>query len=173
MRRTFHGVGRLGTALVWVGWVWCAGLVRAAETAGEVSTVSSVGMAPPTPFPDPGAALLRVMVALAVVLAVFGAGVWLWRNWQRMLLRGNEPRLRILEARPLGGRQTLYVLAYEQERLLVAATPQGVQLLTHLPPGPEPSGADAAAEPVRDGPPARGVPLPFAGVLRRVLHSRP
>jgi len=41
----------------------------------------------------------------------------------------------VLEAKSLGARQAIYVVGYEQQRLLIGATPQGLTLLTHLPEG--------------------------------------
>jgi flagellar biogenesis protein FliO len=88
----------------------------------------------PTPLPDTGAALVRVLGALLLVFALLFGGVWLVKNWQRLALRkGRTPRLRLLEAQSLGGRQGVYVIAYEQQRFLVAASPSGVSLLSHLP----------------------------------------
>lgn len=88
----------------------------------------------PAPLPDTSAALLRVVGALLLVFAILFGGVWLMKNWQRLALRkGRAPKLRLLEAQSLGGRQGVYVLAYEQQRFLVAASPNGVSLLSHLP----------------------------------------
>lgn len=90
------------------------------------------------PLPDVGASLARVFVALAFVLAIFLGGVWLFRNWQRLTVqRGRAPKLNVLEVRSLGGRHALYVVAYERERLLLAASPSGVNLLSHLQPAEE------------------------------------
>jgi flagellar biogenesis protein FliO len=76
----------------------------------------------------------RVLGALAFVLAVFFGGVWLFRNWQRTVLaKGQAPRLNILETKSLGQRHALYVVGYEQQRLLIAASPAGVTMLTALP----------------------------------------
>lgn len=140
----------------------CAASICAAE---EVGTPAATPLNAPD-LPNPGLALLRVLGALAIVLAVFWLGVWLYRNWQRFFLRTGTPRLQVLEARPLGGRQMLYVVAYEQERLLLASSPQGVTLLTHLPPGREetaPVGTSAAA-------PARVTAPGFLHLLNRALH---
>lgn len=164
-----RGTGRRRVAIAWI--VLAPVLLRAAEVTGDGAAPLSAAVSP-GPLPDPGAALVRVMVALAVVLGLFGVGVWLYRNWQRLMCRGTEPKLRILEVRPLGGRQTLYVVAYEQERLLLAGSPQGVQLLTHLPPG---TGEPApVTQPQPASTPVRAVPLPhsFADMLRRALHPR-
>ena len=98
-------------------------------------------------LPDVGVSLLRVFGALAVVVAVFLGGVWLVRNWQRLVLqRGRKPRLNVLEVRSLGGRHALYVVGYDQDRFLLAASPAGVNLVSHLQPSEEsaPAKTDAA-----------------------------
>lgn len=87
-----------------------------------------------TELPDVGLSLLRLVGALALVLAVFFGGVWLFRNWQRLIAgRAQRLRLQVLEARHLGARQALYVVAYDQHRFLVGASPAGLSLLTRLP----------------------------------------
>jgi flagellar biogenesis protein FliO len=86
------------------------------------------------PFPDAGVSLLRVMGALALVLGLFLAGAWLFKNWQRLAVqRGQQPKLNILETRSLGARQAIFVVAYEHQRFLVATSPAGVNLLSLLP----------------------------------------
>ena len=85
-------------------------------------------------LPSAEFSLLRVVGALALVVALFLLGIWCYRHWQRLTLsRGRAPKLSILEVRPLGNRTALYVVAYERERLLLASSPGGTQLLTHLP----------------------------------------
>ncbi|MFO1511377.1 MAG: flagellar biosynthetic protein FliO [Verrucomicrobiota bacterium] len=80
--------------------------------------------------------LFRVLGALALVLAVFFAGVWLFRNWQRTLAhKGQSPKLNILETKALGQRHALVVVGYEQQRFLVASSPAGVTMLATLPEG--------------------------------------
>ena len=86
---------------------------------------------------SPLAALLRVLGALAIVLAVFGAMVWAFKNWQRFFGQNTATaKLRVLEVKFLGQRQALYVASYEEQRLLLAACPNGITLLAKLPPGP-------------------------------------
>jgi flagellar biogenesis protein FliO len=85
-------------------------------------------------LPDAGPSVLRVMGALALVLGLFLGGVWVYRNWQRLTIqRGRAPKLNVIETRPLGGKHALYVIGYEQERFLLASSPAGVNLLSHLP----------------------------------------
>ena len=90
---------------------------------------------PVTPLPDAGFSVLRVFGALVLVLAIFFAGVWLFKNWQRLAAKqsGHQSRLNILEARPLGNRQVLYVVGYDRQRLLVASSPTGITLVSQLP----------------------------------------
>ncbi len=101
-----------------------------AETTNAVAAIPLVAPS----LPEVGPSVLRVLGALALVIGIFLGGVWLFRNWQRLALqRGHQPKLNIIETRPLGGRQALYVVGYEQGRFLIASTPSGISLLTHLP----------------------------------------
>lgn len=116
-----------------------AALTRAGVALAE--TTNAVPVA--ADLPNVGASLVRVLGALLLVTGVFLGGVWLFRNWQRLTLRRQSaPRLNVIEARSLGGRHALYVVGYERERFLLAASPAGVSLLSHLP--AETEGAPAA-----------------------------
>jgi flagellar biogenesis protein FliO len=85
-------------------------------------------------LPDMGSSMLRVAGALALVIAIFLGGVWLFKNWQRLATRkGATPKLNVLEVRSLGQRQAIYVIGYEQQRILLASSSAGVTLLSHLP----------------------------------------
>jgi len=117
---------------------------------------------PNKPLPDVSFSALRVLGALIFVLAVFLGGVWLFRNWQRfMVQKGRAPKLTVLEAKALGNRHALYVIAYEQQRMMLAASPTGVTLISHLP----------AAEP-ESVVPAPAAPL-FAQTLQQMLTRKP
>jgi flagellar protein FliO/FliZ len=88
----------------------------------------------PGALPDAGSSVLRVFGALILVIAIFLGGVWLFRNWQRFTLRkGGAPRLNVIEVRSLGQRHALYVVGYDQQRMLLASSPAGVTLVSHLP----------------------------------------
>jgi flagellar biogenesis protein FliO len=111
-------------------------------------------------LPDMGASLLRVVGALVLVIAVFLAGVWLFKNWRRLTLRkGATPKLSVLEVRSLGQRQAIYVVGYEQQRMLLASSSAGVTLLSHLP--------SADAEPAADAP-----KMSFAEAFQQVLARK-
>jgi flagellar biogenesis protein FliO len=85
------------------------------------------------PTSDIAGPLLRVFGALAIVIAVFLGGVWLFRNWQRFTIhRGHAPKLNVVESRSLGGRHAIYVVGYENERFLISSSPTGINMLTHL-----------------------------------------
>ena len=91
-----------------------------------------------TDLPAVGVSAIRALGALALVLAIFFAGVWVFRNGQRITWRKTgPPKLTILETRALGNRLALYVVGYEQQRLLVGGSPAGLTLLTQLPAAPE------------------------------------
>jgi flagellar biogenesis protein FliO len=101
----------------------------------------------PSALPDMGASLLRVAGALTVVIALFLAGVWLFKNWQRLVLRNAAaPKLNVLEVKSLGQRQALYIVGYEQQRLLLAASSAGITLLSHLPAAEAQPAAGAATK---------------------------
>jgi flagellar biogenesis protein FliO len=114
-------------------------------------------------LPDAGLSVIRVFGALALVIGLFLGGVWLFKNWKRLAVqRGCAPKLNILETRSLGGRHSVSVIGYEQERFLIATSPTGVNLLSHLP---------NAAE--NDEPaPEKTTPPSFAQALTRVLKGK-
>jgi len=117
------------------------------------------------PLPAAGPSIIRVMGALALVLGIFFGGVWLYRNWQRLTIqRGCAPKLNVLETRPLGGKHALYVIGYEQERFLLAASPNGVSLITHLPAAAEKDSAETTD--TTQAPPS------FAQALTKVLKGK-
>jgi flagellar biosynthetic protein FliO len=112
-------------------------------------------------LPDAGLSLLRVIGSLGLVLALFFGAVWCFKNWQRLAAqKGRVPKLRVLEVRSLGHRQALYLVACEQQRLLVASSPAGVTLLAHLPEGDATDSSTGAALPS------------FAEALQRVLAPK-
>ncbi len=86
--------------------------------------------------PDVTFSFIRVLGALALVIALFLGAAWLLRNWQRLTAqKGRTPKLNVLEVKSLGHRHAVYVIAYEQQRFLISSAPTGISLLTHLPAG--------------------------------------
>lgn len=132
-------------------------------TSPVVSTNALPNTSPLADLPSATSSLFRVLGALALVLACFFGGVWLFRNWQRTVIaKGQAPKLNILETRALGQRHALYVVGYEQQRLLIAASPAGVTMLTTLP--------------VATGNAAEETPAPktaFTDALRQALQRKP
>jgi flagellar biosynthetic protein FliO len=123
-------------------------------------------------LPDSSAtvgSLFRLLGALAIVFAILFAGVWLFRNWQRVATKnGHGVGLRVLEAKSLGQRQAIYVVACGEQRFLLGGSPAGIVMLSNLPTVPEPAPLPA------ESPSAKPVPAPpsFAEALARVI-SRP
>jgi flagellar biogenesis protein FliO len=133
-------------------------------SAENVFAQTTNAVAAPPLLPDAGISLLRVTGSLAIVIGIFLGGVWLYKNWQRLAVqRGRAPKLNILETRPLGARQSLFVVAYEQQRFLIATSPAGVNLVSHLP--------DAEAAPAAAAEKTSG-PMPFAQALQQVLKGK-
>lgn len=134
-------------------WVWLLG--GAARALGQTTNLSAN-----PPLPDVGFSVLRVLGALALVLAVFFAGIWLFRNWQRFIGRtGRAPKLGVLEVKTLGNRHSLYVVSYERQRMLLASSPAGITLVSQLP--------EAAADETSSPP-----QLSFAETLQDVLNRK-
>jgi flagellar biogenesis protein FliO len=116
-----------GMRAAWVGlfFLSCASCAFGAQSNSEPLTV---------PGPSAFFSLVRVAGALALVSALFFAGVWLFRNWQRMVLqKGRPPKLNLLEIRSMGARHALYVVGYEDQRFLLSSSPTGISLLAQLP----------------------------------------
>ena len=114
-------------------------------------------------LPQVGLSAIRALGALALVLAVFLGGVWLFRNGQRLAWRKTgAPRLAILESRPLGNRFALYVVGYEQQRMLIGSSPAGISLLSQLP-----AAAESVPEPV-----APAIATSFTQCLQQVMRRK-
>lgn len=114
-------------------------VVLAAPAAGLAQSTNKLALH--ADLPDVGVSAIRVFGALAILLAVVFAGVWLFRNGQRIAWRRTGvPRLAILETRPLGNRFAIYVVGYDRQRLLIGSSPAGLCLLSQLPPADETNG---------------------------------
>ncbi len=134
-------------------------LLTAALSATASVATNAVPVAPGVP--EVTFSLLRIFGALLLVLAMFFGGVWLFRNWQRVARPGGRPaKLQVLEMRSLGNRSALFVVGYEQQRLLLASSPTGITLLDCLP-----AATAAEAEAV-------AAPVSFAETLRKLLPTR-
>ncbi|HEY0456678.1 MAG TPA: flagellar biosynthetic protein FliO [Verrucomicrobiae bacterium] len=143
-----------------IHFLFLIGLLGMTQVQAAESTLLSGSNAS---FPSTSFSVLRVFGSFIIVLALFCGGVWVFKNWQRLAVhKGRSPKLNIHEVKSIGGRHSLFVVGYEQQRFLVASSPGGVQLLTHLPE------ADTSA--VSESAPA---PAPaFAQALQRVLAGR-
>ncbi len=163
---TFLPVIRLAT--IAGGLCLCAGLALAAEP-GSGLTNAAVAMAAaagaplsPPPAPSMLGPLVRMLGALALVVGLLFAAQWFLRQQRRLGVAKGLSRLNILEVKPLGQRHALYVVGYEQQRLLVAASPTGVSLISALP---------DAAPAATDGPPAEPA-VSFSDALFQVMGRR-
>lgn len=138
----------------------------ASGLSGGAAALTATNWPPlPPALPEAGFSVVRVLGALALVLALFLAGAWGFKNWQRLALArsGRRTLLQVLEVKSLGARQALYVVAYEQQRLLLASSPAGITLISHLP-----IDADGAAT---QPPEAAGAP--FAQTLQQMIQRKP
>jgi flagellar biogenesis protein FliO len=141
------------------------------STALQACSAETLSTSLSPSLPDAAPSLVRVLGALALVIGLFLGGVWLFRNWQRLgVRRGSGPKLNVLEARSLGGRQSIYVIAYEQERFLLSATPAGIHLLSHLPASAEVAERVEPASPTEAG--ITAIPIAFDQALAQILHRK-
>ncbi len=135
-------------------------LLLAASARAQATNLISTA----PPLPNVGGSFIRVLGALALVLGIFLGGVWLFKNWQRLANRnGSAPKLNILETRSLGARQGIFVIGYDKQRFLIASSPTGVNLLSHLP--------DAEISETETGE-KKSAPMPFAQALASVLKGK-
>ncbi|MGC9941065.1 MAG: flagellar biosynthetic protein FliO [Verrucomicrobiota bacterium] len=142
---------------------WLLPVCFLSSALAQTGTTSGAPLNEPS-LPDTGLSFIRVIGALALVIGLFLGGVWLVRNWQRVgSHRGRAPRLSVLETRSLGGRHAIYVIGYERERFLIASSPGGVNLLSHL----------ATATEDESSSPTNVSPAPsFAQALTNVLRGK-
>lgn len=112
--------------------------------------------------PSMTGAVLRMLGSLALVVALFFGGAWLFKNGPRFKAANSAQRkLQVLEAKSLGPRQAVYVVAYENQRMLIGSTGQGLSLLTHLPDGTsEPAGPESV------------VPVTFGAALMNAISRK-
>ena len=127
-------------------WLILGGLLWVLSTATHWGAELGVVGEPTLPPPGVGSSVVRLLGAFALVLSIALGGVWLLRNGSRFAVRsGIDRTLKVLEVRMLGGRQSLVVVGYEDQRMLLATSPTGVSFLCRLP-AAEPGGS-AVGEP--------------------------
>lgn len=81
--------------------------------------------------------LIRIVGAFFLVIAVFVAGVWIFKKSRFFSLYQSSPaQLKVLESRSLGYRNSLLVVGYYHHRFLVSVSATGVSLLSSLPDAP-------------------------------------
>lgn len=142
-------------------WSWLVGLAGAALPA-----FAGAEAAPSASLTEIGPSLFRMLGAFALVMAVGFGLLWMLRRGIRFGPRGAgaQRKLNVLEVRVLGNRQSLFVVGYHDQRLLLASTPTGVQFLAHLPSAPAEAESTAA--------PAEGCALTFAEALQHAFGRK-
>ena len=78
--------------------------------------------------------LVQLIGMLLLVLGLFAAFAWSVKRWRLLpQMRGAQNRLKILETKPLGQRNSLMVVGYGEQRFLIGTNNAGIQLLGQLP----------------------------------------
>jgi flagellar biogenesis protein FliO len=125
--------------LILGGLLWC--ISTAATWSATPGTLGELALEPP----GIGFSLVRLLGAFILVVSIALGAVWLLRNGARFAPRSRVDRtLKVLEMRMLGGRQSLVVVGYEDQRMLLATSPAGVSFLCRLPAA---AGIQSAGEP--------------------------
>lgn len=85
----------------------------------------------PPQVPEPSG--WRALGSLLVVGGLAGGGLWAFRRWGAKHMPGSGgSRLKVEESLALGERRFVSILAADDEKFLIALTPQGVSLLARL-----------------------------------------
>ena len=75
----------------------------------------------------------RALGSMVLVLGLAGGGLWAFRRWGINKLPGSGGnRLKVEETLALGDRRFISILKVDDERFLIALSPQGVNLMTRL-----------------------------------------
>jgi flagellar biogenesis protein FliO len=90
----------------------------------------------PTPggrIEDSGPSGWRALGSLVLVAGLAGGGLWAFRKWGANKLPGSGgTRLKVEETLALGDRRFVSILKVDEERFLIALSPQGLSLMTRL-----------------------------------------
>lgn len=83
--------------------------------------------------PAPGPSPWRALGSLVLVAGLAGGGLWAFRKWGANRLPGSGgTRLKVEETLALGDRRFVSILKADEERFLIALSPQGVTLMARL-----------------------------------------
>jgi len=83
--------------------------------------------------PGSGPSGWRALGSLVLVCGLAGGGLWAFRKWGASRLPGGGGnRMKVEETLALGDRRFVSILKVDEERFLIALSPQGVNLMTRL-----------------------------------------
>jgi flagellar protein FliO/FliZ len=125
------------------GWL-LAGWLPAAAWPALALAEETAAAAVPLPGEDFGAALAKMLLALALVLALLGGLWWLARRFLPAQAGGPSGGMRVLGRLPLGPRKGLILVEVAGRVLVLGMSEQGLNLLTTLDDPEEVAGLSAA-----------------------------
>lgn len=114
--------------------------------------------------PSIGFSVLRMIGALCLVFSLLFGGLWAYKNSARFAPGRRDAKLKVLESRALGHRHSIFVVGYNEQRILLATSPTGVTMLTHLPEG------SAEPEVIAESSPSPALPN-FATAFSQALQT--
>lgn len=115
-------------------WIFLAFTIIAYGTSASVSGQINSNQYNSPALQDTTTSILRILGALIFVIAIFLIFSWLFKHinfFSTNLQR--KGKLQICEIKPIGQRHSLIVLSYENKRLLISTSPNGVNFLCDLP----------------------------------------
>lgn len=85
------------------------------------------------PGESAGPSVWRALGSMLLVAGLAGGGLWAFRRWGANKLPGSGgARLKVEETLALGDRRFVSILKVDEERFLIALSPQGLSLMTRL-----------------------------------------
>jgi len=121
--------------LLWPGLGALAQTPAPSTSEQELQAPLNLGDEKPTPSPTTGSepSGWRAFGSVIVVLGLAGGGLWAFRKWGVKRMPGSGGgRIRIEETLNLGDRRFVSILRADDEKFLIALSPQGITLLSRL-----------------------------------------
>lgn len=121
--------------LLWPGVFALAQAPAPTSSEQELQAPLNLGDEKPTPGAASGSepSGWRAFGSVVLVLGLAGGGLWAFRKWGAKRMPGSGGgRLRVEETLSLGDRRFVSILRADDEKFLIALSPQGITLLSRM-----------------------------------------
>jgi flagellar biogenesis protein FliO len=127
------------------------------------------GVNPQTQIEVKAPSAWRAFGSLVFVLGIAGGGIWALRKWGLKRLPGSGGnRMKIEETLALGERRYVSILKVDDERFLIASSPQGLGLIARLDGSVEPGFEHELEQHIQDQ-----APIPVKDMEARLKGEQP